>query len=208
MMLTQSRQIYEIVTGQDSGWKSQRRESGGDSWATIWQRHKWHMITGVAVTLVVFQLEPTLVAWMSPALAGLILSGPLSWISGRAVAGQALARAGILQTGMEHEVPAIIARRDAIARDWPVVPEDALAWLAASAPAAEAHIAFNQPPPAAVPGHPDADFMTAKAKLEDAHSLGDALAWLTPSERVRVCARPDLLQRMNTLASEPPAHRP
>ena len=34
LMLIQSRHVFEVFMGRDSGWKPQRRDGGGTSWAT------------------------------------------------------------------------------------------------------------------------------------------------------------------------------
>ena len=201
MMLTQTRHVFEILTGRDSGWNTQRRNSGGDGWPVIWSRHKWHMIAGVLISWLIYEIEPTLLAWMSPTLAGLVLSGPLSWISGRPTAGRTIARLGLLRTGTETTKPVILANRDDIAAQWSELPEDGLEWLARDQDRIARHLAFNLRPPPTVPGSPDASRLTANAKLKDAKSLSEVLGWLTPAERIWVASDAVMLAKLHGLAA-------
>ena len=201
MMLTQTRHVFEILTGRDSGWNTQRRNSNGDGWPVIWSRHKWHMIAGVLISWLIYQIEPTLLAWMSPILAGLVLSGPLSWISGRPTAGHTIARLGLLRTGSETTKPVILANRDDIAARWSELPEDGLQWLARDQARIARHLAFNLRPPPTVPGSPDASRLTANAKLKDAKSLSEVLGWLTPAERIWVASDAVMLAELQGLAA-------
>jgi len=58
----------------------------------------------------------------------------------------------------------------------------------------------NPPPPPAPRGRPDAARLTARQKLEDAHSLDEALQWLTAEERVQVASDAPMLRRLAALA--------
>ena len=81
-MLVQSRHVFEVFMGRDSGWKPQRRDSGGTSWSDAWHFHKRHMLLSCITAVIVFFLSPSLLAWVSPALLGLFLAVPLSRASG------------------------------------------------------------------------------------------------------------------------------
>ena len=61
--------------------------------------------------------------------------------------------------------------------------------------ARQRHFSAVQPRPAATRGHPDVMFMTARAKLGDAHTAEEALAWLTPQERLAVRRGPRSVPR-------------
>ena len=60
-----------------------------------------------------------LLAWMSPALLGLVLAVPLSAFMGSAAAGRRLARMGLLMTPEERTPPPIAAAADARGRGAP-----------------------------------------------------------------------------------------
>jgi len=205
LMLVQSRHVLEVFMGRDSGWKPQRRDSGGTSWHDAWQYHKRHMLLSCVTAVIVYFLSPSLLAWVSPALLGLFLAVPLSRASGSESLGRALSRVALLRTPEEIEQPALVARRQALVAAAPALPDDGLLYLARNRDARLAHIDGNLPRPADPRGKPDPHAFTAEQKLIDARSLEEVLGWLTPVERVEVAADARLL---NQLASLPDAERP
>ena len=87
LMVTQSRAVAEILIGRDSGWGAQRR---GGATGTLWEfvrQHRWHAALGVITAAVCWYIAPAVVAWMSPIIAGLVFSGPLSWLTSQRSAG-------------------------------------------------------------------------------------------------------------------------
>lgn len=198
-MLLTSRHVFEILAGRDSGWQAQQRSEGAGTWRQAWRFHRGHTLAGVVMGGLFAMLAPELLWWLSPVLAGLLLSVPMSRVSGSVLAGRMLARIGLLLTPEEVEPPAVLARRDALLQEARVLPEDPLRWLATDAAARSRHLAGNLPPPEAVPGDPDADYLTAQQKLLDASCLDEALDWLTPRERIWVAADTALLQQLAIL---------
>jgi membrane glycosyltransferase len=204
MMLLQSRHVFEVFLGRDSGWNPQRR-GGGTSWGDAWHFHKRDMLLAAMSGVVFWFLSPELLAWVSPALAGLLLSVPLSRASGSERLGVSLSKIALLRTPEEVERPPLVARRAELIATAPPLPEDGLKFLARNRDARSAHIEGNLPRPVDPPGHPDPDAFTAQQKLVDARSLEEALGWLTRVERVEVAGSPRLL---NQLAQLPDAQPP
>ena len=205
LMLIQSRHVFEVFMGRDSGWKPQRRDGGGTSWSDAWHYHKRHMFLSCATAVIVWFLSPPLLAWLSPALLGLFLSVPLSRASGSESLGRILSKLALLRTPEEGETPALMARRRELVRQANPPPEDGLRHLARNRDARLTHINGNLARPADPRGHPDPYAFTAEQKLKDARSLEEALAWLTPVERVEVAGDARLL---NQLALLPDAEYP
>ncbi len=199
LMLMQSRSVAEVVLGRDSGWSSQRRSEGQGSWAEAWRMHWGHTVAGVLLGVLFMLLAPRLVPWLVPVLAGMLLAVPLSRLSGSTALGRALGRVGLLCTPEEASVPPILARRDALLAAAAPLPADGLRALALEPAQMVAHLHVNAGPPAMPRGVPDAARLTAAQKLEDASALDEALAWLTPQERVRVAADAQLLTRLAEL---------
>jgi membrane glycosyltransferase len=202
-MLLQSRHVIEILTGRDAGWQTQRRNEGAVTWGEAWRFHRGHTLAGIVMSALFASLAPELLWWLSPVLAGLLLSVPLSRASGSVWLGRMLARAGLLTTPEEIKQPSILARRDSLLREASPPTEDGLRWLASDPMARSRHLAGNLPPPSAIPGHPDADLLTARQKLRDARSLDEAIGWLGPRERMWVAADPLLLQELAQLHCRP-----
>jgi membrane glycosyltransferase len=200
MMVIHSRHVFDILTGRDSGWSSQRRGAARMSWAEALARHWMHTAFGAVIALAAFLLSPALLAWVSPAVTGLVLAIPLSRISGSERAGRMLERLGLLRIPEETRPPRVMAHRNALAAGAERLPADALRYLAQHASARFAHIAGNLARPADVRGRPDPHRLLAQEKIEHAHSLDEALGWLTAEERVEVAADVRLLARLANLA--------
>ena len=205
MMLLQSRQVFEVFLGRDSGWNPQRRDAGGTSWGDAWHFHKRDVLLAAMTGVIFWFLSPSLLAWVSPALLGLLLAVPLSRASGSERLGRFLSRFAILRTPEEIEPPALVARRSELIATALVLPEDGLKFLARNREARLAHTDGNLPRPVDPPGRPDPNAFTAQQKLIDARSLEEALGWLTGVERVEVAGNARLL---NQLAQLPDALLP
>jgi membrane glycosyltransferase len=205
LMLVQCRHVFEVFMGRDSGWNPQRRDGGGTTWADAWHFHKRHMLLSCVTAVIVWFLSPPLLAWLSPALLGLFLAVPLSRASGSEGLGRFLSRLALLRTPEETDVPPLLARRQELVRAAGALPDDGLRHLARNRESRLIHINGNLARPADPRGHPDPYAFTAEQKLKDARSLDEALAWLTPVERVEIAGDARLL---NQLALLPDAEYP
>jgi len=199
MMLSQSRHVFEIFMGRDSGWNPQRRDDGGTSWGEACLYHMRDTLIAAMTAAILWFLSPPLLAWVSPALLGLLLAIPLSRASGSRVIGGALSKVGLLRTPEEVSVPSLVRRRADLVREARALPEDGLKYLARNREARLAHIEGNLPRPPDPPGQPDPNFFTARQKLLDAHSLEEAVGWLTRIERVEVAGSEQLLTLLSQL---------
>jgi len=199
MMLIQTGHIIQILTGRDSGWSTQQRSASGIPWREVCRHHWKHMLIGLVVAYFAYRLSPILLAWLSPALLGLVLAVPLSKASGSVALGRWLARFGILRIPEEAHTPDLVCRRDAVARTSPPLPTDGLRHLARNPLARLTHISLNPSPPADPRGAPDGCRLTAAKKVSDARTLEEALGWLSPSERLRVAADGHLLEDLAML---------
>jgi membrane glycosyltransferase len=199
MMLVQTQHVVSIVTGRDSGWGPQRRHAAMTGWSEAWLVHWPHVAIGLIFAAIAYLLSPTLLAWLSPTLAGLLLAIPLSKVSGSARAGNVLERLALLRTPEERHVPELMRRRDELVKLTPAVPREGLRYIARNRQAMLAHITGNLPRPAETRGHPDPHRLTAEQKVMDAKNLQEALSWLGPAERVHVAGDPRLLERLAEL---------
>ena len=204
LMLVQSRHVFEVFMGRDSGWKPQRRDGGGTSWGDAWSFHKRHLLLSCMTAAVVYVLSPSLLAWVSPALLGLFLAVPLSRASGSESLGKALSRIALLRTPEELDQPALVTRRKALIAAAPPLPEDGLRYLARNRDARLRHIDGNLARPRDPRGQPDPHAFTAEQKLLDARVLDEVLQWLTPVERVEVAGDARLLNQLALLPDAQP----
>jgi membrane glycosyltransferase len=203
MMLMQSRHVFEVFMGRDSGWNPQRRDGGGTRFSDAWHFHKRDMLLAAMTGAVLWFLSPPLLAWVSPALLGLLISVPLSQASGSPLIGGMLGKLGLLRTPEEVEAPALLKRRAELVAIAPHLPPDGLQYLARNRDARLTHIEGNLPRPAEPLGSPDPNTFTAQQKLLDARSLDEALQWLTRVERVEVAGSPQLLNQLAQLPDAP-----
>jgi membrane glycosyltransferase len=201
MMMIQSRQVWEILRGQDSGWSTQSRKSAATRWLTLFRRHWMHVAAGLAVTAILVFVSMPLLAWMAPALIGLVLALPLSAASGSVLLATLSRLTGFLVIPEEIAVPAVIERRNALeARIEDALGAVTVEHLLRDEAARQRHFAAVVPRPPAPRGRPDVLFMSARAKVADARSAAEALAWLTPPERLAVLGDHDLFHALVRLA--------
>lgn len=80
-MLTQTVGTAEILAGLDSGWKPQNRDDGALSFDDAMWFSRWHTLIGIIAGVIAWTVSPGLLAWMAPVILGLVLAGPVSWIT-------------------------------------------------------------------------------------------------------------------------------
>ncbi len=206
MMVIQTGSVMQILLGRDTGWNPQRRDDGSIPFMSIVRRHRSHVALGFLALAAGLIVSPSLAAWMSPTIAGLVLAIFLSWTSGMLSIGMALKRMGLLLTPDETTQPEIARRSNALAdklaaegRD----EEDALAAIHADPAFRAMHEAFLPPAPARKRGVIDPDRAVAEAKLNDSADIADAVAWLKPRERMVVLHDRALIDFLARLPAAP-----
>ena len=204
MMLIQSGSVLQILSGRDTGWDPQRRDDGSIPFSSIARRHRSHALLGVVTLFAAALISPSLVLWMSPTIAGLILSIPLSWASGQLWIGLGLRRIGLLRTPEETTPPLVVARSNALADELARTGrdhEDALVSLHSDAEFRVVHEGFLPERPRHRLGEVDVQLAVAAVKLNDAETVEDACAWLTPKERVAALGDRGLIALLARLPS-------
>jgi len=194
MMVVQTSSVIQIVTGRDSGWNAQSRDSDRVPWSILWRFHRRHVLMGLLLAAAAGAISWRLLAWMSPALVGLVLAVPLSAFMGNARVGRALARTGLLLTPEETSPPPIAGAADRVADDLRARarPPVSLAALLDDPAALDRHLAWLDEPTARPRGTPDAALASALLKLDDALPLDR----LDPREAYAVLAAPRVLARL------------
>lgn len=185
MMLIQTGSVFRILLGRDSGWNPQRRDDGGIPFGSIFRRHLSHTILGVIALVAGMLIAPSLVVWMSPTIAGLILASLISWASGQRTIGLALRRLGLLLTPEEVATPALIQRSRQLFQESRTnfTTEPALLRIRQDPDIYRWHERFLQAEVDRMPGDVDVARAVAAAKLADAKSLTQAISWLTNAEQ-------------------------
>jgi membrane glycosyltransferase len=189
MMLVQAGSVFSILSGRDTGWKTQRRDDGSIPIRSIIARHWRHTLLGIVAAIAAFSISPYIFAWMSPTIVGLWLAVPTSWASASAGIGWGLRRLGLLLIPEETQPPAIAERAYRIGQEFEALGlEDrkALDLVHGDEEFREIHQQIIQVPPPRIRGKIDADRVIAEAKLTDAQSIEDARKWLSGRETVLV----------------------
>ncbi|WP_410217933.1 glucans biosynthesis glucosyltransferase MdoH [Paracoccus sp. (in: a-proteobacteria)] len=200
-MLVQTRQIFEILSGRDSGWNAQVRAGNMPGWEVVLRHHWAHVVLGVSTLIVLWHFSPAQLIWLSPILAGLILSPVTSRLSASAVFGRWARMRGLLVTPEERNPPAVLTQAAAIARSLPqpVRGREALLMLGRDRMMLDRHIAMLAPLPANLPKALRLAQITAEAKIAHASSRSEALDFLDRSETDVMLMDPQLLIRWSRL---------
>ncbi|WP_242626495.1 glucans biosynthesis glucosyltransferase MdoH [Paracoccus sediminis] len=201
-MLIQTRQIYDILRGRDSGWNAQVRAGSMPDWNVVIARHWVHVLLGIGTVVVLAQFSPAQLIWLSPILAGLILSPVTSRYSASPIFGRWARMRGLLVTPEERDPPAILSEANAVVRSMPrpLKGSDGLLRLADEAGAIDRHIALLPVDPD-LPQDKRLARITAGAKIAHAETRSQALGFLTRDETDALVSDPALLRQWSVLAS-------
>ncbi len=193
--------VADVLRGRDSGWRAQHREGASLPWSLVLRRHRWHAVAGVALALVAYGISWQMLAWLAPAVVGMVLSAPLSKLVASSGVGRRVQRLGLLRTPEETRVPAIARAADAAFPQYreALARTPDLAGVAGDAKLLERHLALTDRAPPRPNGNFDAVEALAEKKIRVARSRREAVASLTPEERARVQALPPLLSLLSRL---------
>ena len=204
MMLIHSGAVMSILIGQDSGWNPQRRGDGSLPIKYLIYRHRWHMTFGVFLTVAAYFNSLALLAWLSPAIAGMLLSVPLSMLTGSWRLGALLKKLHLLRTPDETERPAIRQSMDDISLIYEesikVCPD--LVELVSDPHWLALHLAFIDPVPPRPLGQVSSIEATATMKINEATTISEAVSYLTKQEQALVLATPELFKALSRLSAE------
>ncbi len=205
MMLIQAGHVMHFAFGFDTGWDPQRRDDGSIPFKAIVRRHRSHVALGIITLIAGLMISPSLVAWMSPTILGLMLAIFLSWATGLSTVGLALRRVGLLVTPEEQTRPPLVARANDLAEtlESELAQEaNALSALYERRQLAALHIAWLPDGEGRRNGEFTAEQALAEAKLNEAKTIDEALSWLRPKERMALLQDRGLIERLLTLSHE------
>jgi membrane glycosyltransferase len=112
MMFGQTTIVRQILMGEDSGWKPQRRDDGSITFKAAMHLHFWHVTVGLTMTIIARDLNPDLFWWLLPVTGGLMAAPFLAMVSGSRPLGLALKKLRIFQTPEERVPPPILLRME------------------------------------------------------------------------------------------------
>jgi membrane glycosyltransferase len=205
MMVIQTGSVMQIVFGRDTGWNPQRRDDGSIPFKDIVRRHRSHTALGLVTLVAGFAISPSLAAWMSPTIAGLVFSIPLSSWSGMLSIGLLLKKWGLLMTPEETHPPSIAMRANALGAELASGQQDGADGLVSIHADPALRDWHEEHLPAAAPrlrGVIDPDRAVAEAKLNDAEDIVEATRWLRPRERLIVLQDRALIEMLARLPAK------
>ncbi|MEO1615456.1 MAG: glucans biosynthesis glucosyltransferase MdoH [Planctomycetota bacterium] len=115
MAVLHTRFVLATLSGRNVAWTAQQRD---ESRVTLWDgvtQFGWYCFAGASLAFLAFSFIPAMLLWMSPLLAGLILSPLLAVVLGSRSCGRFLARRGVLLTAEERKPPRVHELFEAVA---------------------------------------------------------------------------------------------
>jgi membrane glycosyltransferase len=201
-MLIHSKHMLDIFRGRDSGWSTQQRQHKGTDWLHLFRMHIWHTLIGVVMTAILVYYSPPLLFWLAPTLIGLLLSIPLSALSGSSILAKVLKFCGLLSIPEEVNVPALMQQRDEFEQLFSAqVAGLNIEYLLSHPLHRENHFSMTQAPLAPLRGHPPLDKISVEHKIADAQSPQEAIAWMTDKEKLALLGDRQLFASLLAIAS-------
>jgi membrane glycosyltransferase len=110
VMYLQSRGVFEVLAGKDSGWDAQVRDDGKLSWPALLRSYGGLTVFGLFMGAVAYTVSPSLAAWMAPVIVGMVVSIPVVALTSLRRTGLGLRRAGIFCIPEELDPPKVLVR--------------------------------------------------------------------------------------------------
>lgn len=196
MMITQSRIVWDVLRGGDSGWAPQRRGDGRIGLRDALRAHRLPVAVGIVLSVLAYLLNPDLFLWLLPVTLGLLLAPILSSISASIRLGRILSWFAILRTPEERRAhrPAILRAYERTLDRYPTRNTAPLEVLQTDSGLRHWHLAQldkNDGPAF------EASLILARAKYERATDLYALQAWLTDDELMSFLHDPNLVAALD-----------
>jgi membrane glycosyltransferase len=190
MMLMQSQAVADVLLGRDAGWQVQRRDDGSLTMRELIGRFGKLTLIGILMGVSAYAVSWSLFLWMSPVTIGLLLAMPLAALTARSRAGIRLRKLHLLLIPEERQPPQVLVRANELAAAHP--DESAqVGTLLRSARLRQAHADMLTPLPPHRRGKVDHDLVLAKAKLDEADTVDEAVGFLAANELRALLTDPD-----------------
>nr|WP_321397171.1 glucans biosynthesis glucosyltransferase MdoH [uncultured Desulfobacter sp.] len=202
LMVSQFGVVFSILRGKDSGWMPQSRDDGALSWKSVMHTHAGHTVFGIALAAISLLLSKELFYWLLPITAGLILSIPLSWLSGGTKRTNFIKKIGLLRAPEEKDPVQILVELKRKLAEMPQPQKmHTLSRLVNNPQLFKWHISqlrdtkdeklnFHEPS------------IIAEWKLHHADSLQQLESWLKPAETLALLSHPDCLDQLRKFGKQ------
>ncbi|WP_346914234.1 glucans biosynthesis glucosyltransferase MdoH [uncultured Roseibium sp.] len=102
-MMFQSRSVFQVLTGGDSGWPAADRDDGSLPFVACLKATWWMVLAGAAALVFAFEMTPDLFWWLAPVSVPLVLAPGLLYVTALPAIGRLSRKAGLLLTPYEVE---------------------------------------------------------------------------------------------------------
>ena len=201
MMLIQSGAVASVVMGRDVGWQVQRRESGRIPLSEIINRFGKLTLIGLMLSAAAYAVSKSLFLWMTPVTVGLSLAVPLAALTSCDDLGLALRKVKLLMTPEEREPPKILARANELSANLQNNSPSVEELLQQNHRLRQIHPHTLSPPQQRKRGEIDHDLVLAKAKMEQACTMTEALGYLTRGEVCAVLSNAEAFEQLLSKSS-------
>ncbi len=201
LMVHQFGVVVGIFRGKDSGWMPQSRNDGALSWSSVARAHAGHTLFGIILAVIALLLSIELFYWLLPITGGLMLSIPLSWISGGSRRSKLIKWSGLLRCPEEKRPSPILVALDQQLSALPEQPKQhAFIRLINDPQLCKWHIA-QLPENAGQPPVFHAPRILAEWKVRHAETMQQLESWLENQEELAFLSQRDCLQQLKSLES-------
>lgn len=186
MMIFQSTAVADILLGRDAGWQVQRRDDGGVPRSETVRRYALPTLFGIAMAVAAYAVSLPLFLWMTPVILGLLLAIPIALFTSKSLSGGNGHSAGLFATPEQTSPPPVLIRANELAAVATGTIGNSLLELHNDAGLLEEHVANLPDDSKRARGQINPHLAIARAKIEDAESLGEALTFLNARETFAV----------------------
>jgi membrane glycosyltransferase len=197
MMIFQSAAMGEILLGRDAGWQAQRRDDGEWSREELTRKCAAPTVFGVGMAASAFAVSLPLLLWMTPVILGLLLSIPIAMLTSKA----SNPNSRLFRTPEERTPPQILVRANELVSATGEAVEHPLLELRSDPRLLDAHLMNLPRDRSRIRGQINPHLAIARAKIEDAETLDEALGYLNSREEFAVLGSPTIL---GALHAKPP----
>jgi membrane glycosyltransferase len=122
LLAFQSRSVFQVLLGRDSGWPTNNRGDGGLSVSESWAAGRWISLCGIGGIAITQFLAPVLSLWLLPVTLPLMIAPLLIWWTSRPTSNCHFS------VPADQSKPPVVARNDAIHAAWTTtIPEPKVA---------------------------------------------------------------------------------
>lgn len=180
MMIFQSAAVSAILLGRDTGWQVQRRDDGGIATGEMLPKYMMPTMFGAVMAVSAYAVSLPLFLWMTPVIAGLVLSMPVAVLTSSPPAHGRLP--GLFATPEQLAPPPVLERANKLALATSRCIDSPLHELRNNIALRERHHEMLTKQAPRERGQIDPDLAIARAKLDDAETFDEAISFLNNRE--------------------------